>query len=51
MRQSDIITQDRILLTIKSMIDIGDQTVYFYFFKRPERYNQEVLSHSFKELF
>ena len=26
---------------------IGEQKVYFYFFKRPERYNQEVLSHSF----
>ena len=26
---------------------IGDQTVYFYFFERPEHYNQEVLSHSF----
>ena len=22
---------------------IGEQKVYFYFFKRPERYNQEVL--------
>ena len=27
--------------------DIGDQTVYFYFLKRPEHYNQELLSHSF----
>ena len=26
---------------------IGDQKVYFYFFKRPECYNQEMLSHSF----
>ena len=26
---------------------IGEQKVYFYFFKRPERNNQEVLSHSF----
>ena len=26
---------------------IGEQKVHFYFFKRPERYNQEVLSHSF----
>ena len=26
---------------------IGEQKVYFYFLKRPERYNQEVLSHSF----
>ena len=26
---------------------MGDQKVYFYFFKRPERYNKEVLSHSF----
>ena len=26
---------------------IEEQKVYFYFFKRPERYNQEVLSHSF----
>ena len=26
---------------------IGEQKLYFYFFKRPERYNQEVLSHSF----
>ena len=25
----------------------GEQKVYFYFFKRPARYNQEVLSHSF----
>ena len=25
----------------------GEQKVYFYFFKRPERSNQEVLSHSF----
>ena len=25
----------------------GEQKVYFYFFKTPERYNQEVLSHSF----
>ena len=25
---------------------IGEQKVYFYFFKRPECYNQEVLSHS-----
>ena len=24
----------------------GDQKVYFYFFERPERDNQEVLSHS-----
>ena len=24
-----------------------EQKVYFYFFKRPERYHQEVLSHSF----
>ena len=28
-------------------IDIGDQKVYFYFFKRSKRYNKEVLSHSF----
>ena len=27
--------------------NIGEQKVYFYFFKRPERFNQEVLSHSF----
>ena len=26
---------------------IGEQKVYFYFFKRPQHYNQEVLSHSF----
>ena len=26
---------------------IVKQKVYFYFFKRPECYNQEVLSHSF----
>ena len=26
---------------------IREQKVYFYFFKRPERYNQEGLSHSF----
>ena len=26
---------------------IGEQKVYFYFFKRTERSNQEVLSHSF----
>ena len=26
---------------------IGDQKVYFYFFKRPKHYNKEVLSHSF----
>ena len=26
---------------------MGEQKVYFYFFKTPERYNQEVLSHSF----
>ena len=26
---------------------IGEQKVYFYFLKRPERYNQEVFSHSF----
>ena len=26
---------------------IGEQKVYFHFFKRHERYNQEVLSHSF----
>ena len=26
---------------------IGDQKIHFYFFKRPEHYNQEVLSHSF----
>ena len=26
---------------------IGNQKVYFCFFKRPERYNQEVLSRSF----
>ena len=25
----------------------GEQKVYFYLFKRPEHYNQEVLSHSF----
>ena len=25
----------------------GEQKVYFYLFKRPEPYNQEVLSHSF----
>ena len=25
----------------------GEQKVNFYFFKRPERYKQEVLSHSF----
>ena len=25
---------------------MGEQKVYFYFFKRPECYNQEVLSHS-----
>ena len=28
-------------------ICIGDRKIYFYFFKRPERYNQEVLSHTF----
>ena len=28
-------------------LSTGEQKVYFYFFKRPERYNQEVLSHSF----
>ena len=26
---------------------IGEKKMYFYFFKRPERYNQEVLSHPF----
>ena len=26
---------------------VGDQAVYFYFFKRPQYYNQEVLSHFF----
>ena len=26
---------------------IGEKKVYFYFFERHERYNQEVLSHSF----
>ena len=29
------------------LITIGEQKVYFYFFKRPERYTQEVLSHPF----
>ena len=24
---------------------IGEQKIYFYFFKRPECYNQELLSH------
>ena len=31
-------------------LGIGEQKVYFYFFKRPECYNQEVLSHSFIHL-
>ena len=35
---------DSIILLAVAM---GEQKVYFYFFKRPERYNQEVLSHSF----
>ena len=26
---------------------MGDQKIYFYFFKRPEHYNPEVLSHPF----
>ena len=26
---------------------MGEQKVYFYFFKRSEHYNQEVLSYSF----
>ena len=36
-------------LHYESKVDTGDQMVYFYFFffKRPERYNQEVSSHSF----
>ena len=25
---------------------MGEQKIYFYFFKRPERYSKEVLSHS-----
>ena len=32
---------------IKFSMNIVEQTVSFYFFKRPERYNKEVLSHSF----
>ena len=33
--------------TVLSLIGIGEQKVYFDFFKGPEHYNQEVLSHSF----
>ena len=29
---------------------LGEQKVYFNFFKRPEHYNQEVLSHPFISL-
>ena len=29
---------------------IGEQKVHFYFFKRPQHYNQEELSHSFTSL-
>ena len=35
------------LHTTEHLMSIGEQKVYFYFFKRPECYNQEVLSHSF----
>ena len=34
-------------LGVAEMCMQGSQVQPFYFFKRPERYNQEVLSHSF----
>ena len=34
-------------LLVSTCVTHRDQTLYFYFFKRPEHYNQEVLSHSF----
>ena len=43
--QSGVLSHSPVVYSVVAYI--ANQKVYFYFFKRPKCYNQEVLSHSF----